>query len=575
MFIYIHKLHKRQQESQEAAKVHKPGFCCLQIDSYGTVCRFDKNSRKCREITPVKGIITIIFSVERMEDCMYRFATVLLIFIMLLVARPFMVFAETPTITATGEYTMGEGETMPVAKERALAEAVKAAAEQAGVYIESYSKVSNLILTKDEVNVLARGVVEVLDKQYDEPKYIGSDCYLRVTITARVDTSNIEELRSTLQNKSLAADLKRLQAAYEDCQQDIKRLKVQLGQASGNEKKNIVQRIAENERRFRVARLIEQGYNSAEKKSFEASLQAFSQAIDVDQRYAFAYLSRGKAYYELKQLDLALADYNKAIALDSTDDSAYYCRGVLYGSLKRYDLAIADYEKAIAINPNNAYALNNRGIVYASAKQYDLAMADYNKSIAIDPNNANAYDNRGNAYFELRQYQQALTDYDKSIALDPNNQKAYNNRGQVKNALGQYELAIADFDKAILLGLNNTYVYNSRGMAYNQLRKYQEAITNYNKAIELGPDNVVAYYYRGVANYNLRNFESAIADYDKVLALDPGRLKGAYFYKGLALAYLQRRQEAIDVLRLYIRNGDDANRIETAKNVIRQLGGMP
>jgi len=481
--------------------------------------------------------------------------------------------AEIKTITAIGEYTMGEGETMPVAKERALAEAVKSATEQAGVYVESYRRTSNLVLAKDEVNVLDRGVVEVLDKHYDDPQYTGSACYLRVTITARVDTGNIEVLRRTFQSKSLAADLKRMQAAYEDCQQDIKKLKAQLAQASGNKKKDIAQRIAENEKRFRVAWLIEQGYNSAEQKSYEASIQAFTQAIVLDPRCAFAYLNRGNTYHELKQLDLALADYNKAIAIDPADDYAYYNRGVLYGNLNRYDLAIADYDKAIAINPNNVHAHNNRGIAYARAKQYDLALADYNKAIAIDPNNAYTYDNRGNAYFELRQYQQALADYDKSIALDPNNKNAYNNRGQVKSALGQYELAIADYDKAILLGSNITYVYNSRGMAYNQLKQYQEAITNYDKAIELDPSNVVAYYYRGVANYNLKKFESAIADYDKVLALDPGRLTGAYFYKGLALVYLQRHQEAIDVLWLYIRYGNDVNRIEAAKNVIRQLGG--
>lgn len=103
---------------------------------------------------------------------------------------------------------MGEGETMPVAKERAVAEAVQSAADQAGVYVESYSRTSKLVLTKDEVNVLARGMVEVLDKQYDEPKYFGSACYLRVTITARVGTGNIEALRCMLQNKSLDADLK-------------------------------------------------------------------------------------------------------------------------------------------------------------------------------------------------------------------------------------------------------------------------------------------------------------------------------------------------------------------------------
>jgi len=484
--------------------------------------------------------------------------------------------AEIQTITSTGEYTMGEGETMPVAKERALAEAVKSAAQQAGVYVESYSRTSNLVLTQDEVNILSFGMVEVLDKHYDEPKYSGKTCYLRVTITARVDTGNIEESRRILQSKSLAVDLKRMQAAYEDCQQDIMRLKAQLAQAAGNEKKDIVQRIADNEKRYRVASLIRQGYNSAVQKNYEASIQAFTQAIDLDPQYAFAYTNRGNTYHEWKQLDLALADYNKAIALDPTDDSAYYNRGLLYSSLNRYDLEMADYGKAITINPNNVYALNNRGIAYANAKQYDLALADYNKAITVDPNNAYAYDNRGNAYFELRQYQQALADYDESIRLDPSNKSAYQNRGQVKSVFKQYEPAIAEFNQAILLGANTTHIYRVRGMAYHQLMQYQAAITDYDKAIELDPNNAINYFYRGVSKYGLKQFEAAIADCDKAIELKPGQLGGgAYFYKGVSLTYLQRPQEAIDALRLYIRYSDEANRIEMAKNIIRRLGGTP
>ena len=482
--------------------------------------------------------------------------------------------AEIQTITASGEYTMAEGETMPVAKERALAEAIKSAAEQAGIYIESYGRTSNVVLSEDEVNILSRGIVEVLNKQYDEPRYFGNTCYLRVTITAMVNTDNIEALRQRFQSGALAIDLKRMQAVYEDCQQDIKKLKAQLAQASGNKKKDIVQRIAENERRYRIAGLIEQGYNSAVQENYEASVQAFTQAIDLDQNYAFAYFSRGNAYYELQQLDAALADHNKAIALDPAYDYAYYSRGVVYDNLNRCDLALADYDQAIAINPNNVYARNNRGIIYARDGRYDMALADYNKAIALDPTITNVYDNRGNAYFALGQYQQALADYEQSIRLNPSCQEAYQSRGQAKSILEQYEPAIADFNQAILLGLNTTHVYRNRGMAHHQLARYQEAITDYDKAIQLAPSDAINYFYRGVSKYGLKQFEAAIADCDKAIELNPGKLSDTYFYKGLSLVYLQRAQEAIDALRLYIRYGNEADRIEFAKSIIIQLEGM-
>ena len=63
------------------------------------------------------------------------------------------------TITAVGEYTMGDGETMAAAKERARAAAMRTAAEQAGVYLESTTEVQNLAVTNDEITVIAGSIL--------------------------------------------------------------------------------------------------------------------------------------------------------------------------------------------------------------------------------------------------------------------------------------------------------------------------------------------------------------------------------------------------------------------------------
>ena len=60
--------------------------------------------------------------------------------LMMLVAQASMVCAAAKTFSATGEYTMSDYETPEVAEQRALAYAQQRAAEQAGVYIASYTK---------------------------------------------------------------------------------------------------------------------------------------------------------------------------------------------------------------------------------------------------------------------------------------------------------------------------------------------------------------------------------------------------------------------------------------------------
>ena len=78
-----------------------------------------------------------------------RFIFIICILMVLLVSP--VLFAETKEIIAEGTYSMGDGETPSVAESNALIKAKQVALEQAGTYVESYSKVNKFILTQDRV----------------------------------------------------------------------------------------------------------------------------------------------------------------------------------------------------------------------------------------------------------------------------------------------------------------------------------------------------------------------------------------------------------------------------------------
>ena len=61
-----------------------------------------------------------------------------------LLSYPLQGFAEVKEIISEGTYNMGDGETPSVAESRALLNAKRTALEQAGTYVESYSKVKDL-----------------------------------------------------------------------------------------------------------------------------------------------------------------------------------------------------------------------------------------------------------------------------------------------------------------------------------------------------------------------------------------------------------------------------------------------
>ena len=56
---------------------------------------------------------------------------------------------------------MGDGETPSFAEAMVLQKAKQGALEEAGTYVESYTKVRNLDLNAEEIQTLAGGVVQV------------------------------------------------------------------------------------------------------------------------------------------------------------------------------------------------------------------------------------------------------------------------------------------------------------------------------------------------------------------------------------------------------------------------------
>lgn len=108
---------------------------------------------------------------------------------LLMLALASVASAEVKEIVAEGSYTIGDRDTRETAKKHAVQDAMRIAVEKAGVYVESYSEVKNYQLTRDEINILAAGLVQVYDESVD---FYDNGNVCRAVIYARVDTDNID-----------------------------------------------------------------------------------------------------------------------------------------------------------------------------------------------------------------------------------------------------------------------------------------------------------------------------------------------------------------------------------------------
>lgn len=98
--------------------------------------------------------------------------------------------AETYKIVAEGRYIMGDGDTREIAKDKAVKDAMRIVVEKAGVYVESYSETQNFELTKDQVKMIAAGLVKVLNQSTDF--YTDGEWRCQALIYAEINTDNID-----------------------------------------------------------------------------------------------------------------------------------------------------------------------------------------------------------------------------------------------------------------------------------------------------------------------------------------------------------------------------------------------
>jgi len=443
-----------------------------------------------------------------------------LLLLLLFFLFPSFAIAEVKEIVAEGSYNMGDGETPTVAESRALLQAKRVAIEQAGTYIESYSKVKNFQLTQDEIQVLASGVMEVtiLDKKRT---VVEDGIRFWVKINAKVSTDKMQEMVRKVKEKSVVHDYKLLQQDYEKLAKELELLKKQLREPKSDAEKRAVEvKISDSERRFRANEWFEKGRRLLFNEKYDEAFEAFTNSINIDPGNAQAYVGRGATYGKKSQDDMALKDLNKAIS----------------------------------INPNDAWAYLNRGALYNLNGQYDSAIEDLNRAIAIDPFFVRAYASRGNSNAQKGQYEKAFNDFDKAIAIDPNDPLAYGFRGLVHAGMGQHDKAISDLEKSCDLGAeiacrelkkysgtppNSVYVEKdaeactNRGIEYYKKKQFDKAIEEFTKTVDLKLNSAAPYYNRGCAYLGDGQHQKAIEDFSIAVKIN-SKYANAYFNRGIA-----------------------------------------
>lgn len=192
--------------------------------------------------------------------------------------------AEVRNYEGVGEYIMSDFETPDIAKQRAKARAEQHAAEQAGVYVKSYTRTVNHTLVEDEIVAMANMVIKVVDVQYitNPVSEAGGSFQIVAKIRATVDSDQVDEWlkRDQKKNRELVEQNKQLQADKAKLDEELTTLRKKLANVATVQEKQILEKeMVSADNKFLANQKIEEGLRLYGDGKYIEAAAMFSQAI--------------------------------------------------------------------------------------------------------------------------------------------------------------------------------------------------------------------------------------------------------------------------------------------------------
>jgi|YelNatPaOPRAMG01_1025707.scaffolds.fasta_scaffold00008_20 tetratricopeptide (TPR) repeat protein len=246
-------------------------------------------------------------------------------------------------------------------------------------------------------------------------------------------------------------------------------------------------RLAQQQQEAQLLAEAKRSYNEGnallKKGEYEAAIEKYKRALELDSTMAKAWYGIGLANRNLRKTDDAIAAYRRAIRLDPKYGDAIFALGKLLSDLGRQEEALKVYQDAVQADPGLAKAYYEMGRIYLDNKRYQEAVNAFTRATQIDPQYSLAYTSLGIALYQLGKYQDAVNALENAVAFDAENYQAYYRLAEVYNAIGQHEKALENAAKCLELRRQKfaPAAYEA-GRAAAALGRTQEAIDYYKLA---------------------------------------------------------------------------------------------
>jgi len=400
--------------------------------------------------------------------------TIGLLMLLVLSSTPAAVWAEAHSITATGEYKMGEHDSLEDAKRLALLNARTLVVGQVVQYLGDLQDVKQLGLNTDELRAYATGLLEINEYPHETATQ-GPRTTVSILVKTVIDPSIVvPQLEQLMRNerakveltrardkidgyrKDLEADTQRLAAAQEKSEwqtiaqhrrdlmsfidmeeqmahtwsalvgaEEMRHPDTAPGKEAGKHKKSQSKQAHAGapdnaeEHRKKGASLNAQG-------NYDAAIPEFRQALHLMPDLTRAHLGLGEALQGKGDLQGAMAEYKTALSKQPDDPDAHTALGTLLQGKGELEGAIAEYRASLRQRPDDALTHFNLGTALAAKGQVDEAVTEYRTAIRLNPDLVEAYFDLGSllkANAQTKEAADAFREYVKRAPNTPANKK--------------------------------------------------------------------------------------------------------------------------------------------------------
>ena len=187
-------------------------------------------------------------------------------------------------------------------------------------------------------------------------------------------------------------------------------------------------------------------------KKLDESKKLIDKLLDLCPNMPEALARLGNVFGENKEYEKSIKCISDAINKNEKYAYAYFCRAYTYGDTKEYKRAIEDNTNAIKYKPDFVTSYNNRGWNYDKMGKYDKAIEDYKRATEINPKYDlpfNNWKNRLDTIVELKKDKKQFEDYDVESAYDKYNASFLYAAYERLHSVMDYTIKAPDFDKEV------------------------------------------------------------------------------------------------------------------------------